>query len=186
MTDLRIVPAVLAALFILGCSAGTPAPNQVPAPERYGAPLPTRSLDGTTQTDRPCGVLSEEQLQSFGLRVDGRVQQLPLGAPACVWEAPGFGREVSVAVIVNRDYLVDTYRSRSNYQVFEPISIVGMPAVAQQTSADALTCTVTTGIAVGQAVDVTSTEFGAQPARPCEVAQRVTETVVANLPPLQK
>ena len=186
MTYFLAVASVLATLIIGGCSSDAQAPDQAQAPERFGAPIPTLPLDGTAQTERPCGLLNESQLQAFGLQPDGRIQQLPLGAPACVWQGPGFSREVSAAVIVDRDYLVDTYRSRSMYQVFEPVSVGGQPAVAQQTTAQALTCTVTTGIAVGQAVDVSSTEFGDAPATPCEIARRVAEAVVANLPPLQK
>ncbi|WP_133826916.1 DUF3558 domain-containing protein [Actinomycetospora succinea] len=180
--------AMLAVLFIAGCTADAPppTPTRAPTPDRFGAPVPTRSLDGTALSDRPCNLLAESELQSFGLQARGRLQQLPLGAPACVWEGPGFSREVSAAVIVDRDYLVDTYRTRSTYQVFDAITVGGLPAVAQQTTVEALTCTVTVGIAVGQAVDVTSTEFGTAPAPPCDTARRVAETVVADLPPLQK
>lgn len=186
MTRFPVTATILAALFISSCSTTGPIPVEAPAPNRFGAPVPTRSLDGTARSEQPCRLLSEGELRSFGLQANGRLQRLPLGAPACVWEAPGFGREVSAAVIVNRDFLVDTYRSRANYQVFEPISVRGLPAVAQQTTAEALTCTVTTGIAVGQAVDISSTELGGAPEPPCETARRVADAVVANLPPLQK
>ncbi|WP_373695163.1 DUF3558 domain-containing protein [Actinomycetospora aeridis] len=176
--------ALVVAVLVVGCSSQSPEPSPAPAPDRFGAPVPPRSLDGTAHAARPCSLLDSSELRQFGLEANGRVQQLPYGSPACVWSGPGFSREVSVAVVVDRDYLVDTYRSRPTYQVFEPITIDGLPAVAQQTTPTALTCTVTTGIALGQAVDVSSTEFGSQPSPPCETARRVTEVVVSSLPPV--
>lgn len=68
------------------------------------------------------------------------------------------------------------------YEYFEPILIAGLPATAQQTTRGALTCTVTTGVGVGQAVDVSATEYGAQPDQPCDTAIRTTEAVLSNLP----
>jgi hypothetical protein len=172
----------LSALVIV--SACSPLPFEAPPPalERYGAPVPTRSLDARAQATQPCGVLSETQLRSLALEPSGRLDPLPGGPPACVWEGPGFTQEISVALLPDRDYLVDTYRVRNNYRVFEPMVIAGLPAVAQQTTAEALTCTVTTGIALGQAVDVTATEYGAAPDPPCRTAAQVTQSVLGNLP----
>jgi hypothetical protein len=178
-----VIRSVVILLLVLlgGCTQPAQAPS-APAPERYGAPVPTRSLDATTSSTQPCAVLDEGQLRALQLQPPGRLDPLPGGPPACVWEGPGFSQEISVALLPNRDYLVDTYRVRANYRVFEPVTIAGLPAVAQQTSPQALTCTVTTGIAVGQAVDVTATEYGAQPDPPCETARRVSEVVIGNLP----
>ena len=58
------------------------------------------------------------------------------------------------------------------YQLFEPDTIGGLPAVLQQTTPGALTCTVTTGIAVGQAADVTVSEIGVEPRHEVEVRAR--------------
>ena len=176
-----VVLAALALVLTVGGCSGTPS-TMPPAPDRYGAPVPPRSLDATAQANQPCGVLTEDQLRTFGLEPAGRLDPLPGGPPACVWEGPGFTQEVSVAVLPNRDFLVDTYRSRGMYQYFEPITIAGLPATAQQTTRGALTCTVTTGIALGQGLDVSATEYGADPDPPCETARQVSEAVAANLP----
>ncbi|MEJ2862866.1 DUF3558 domain-containing protein [Actinomycetospora flava] len=161
-----------------------PAPEvsgQPAAPDRFGAPLPSRSLEVQTRAQQPCGALTESQLRALQLEPRGRIDQLTVGT-ACVWEGPGFSHEVSVALYPNRDLLVDTYRSRAMYQYFEPIVIAGLPATAQQTTRGALSCTVTTGAGIGQAVDVSVTEFGAEPSPPCDTAVRATEAVLANLP----
>lgn len=175
---------VLAALSLLlalaGCSGAAPATNAPPS-ERYGAPIPTRSLDASARADEPCSVLNKGQLHALALEPDGRLDPLPIGV-ACVWEGPGFTQEVSVTLYPQRDFLVDTYRSRGMYQYFQPVTIAGLPATEQQTTRGALTCTVTTGIAVGQAIDVSATEYGADPEPPCETAKRASEAVVANLP----
>lgn len=180
--------AGLAMLVVLGaCSGaegGAPAPTEPPATDRYGAPIPARSLDATALAARPCNVITERQLRALGLEPNGRLDPLPIGA-ACVWEDSGFTQQISITLYPNRDYLVDTYRARGMYQVFEPLTIGGLPAVAQKTFPQALTCTVTTGIAVGQAVDVTASEVGVAPGAPltsCDKATRTAGMVVSNLP----
>lgn len=174
-----------AALAILGGCSAAPTPGLAPAPDRYGAPVPSRSLDATGVADRPCGVLRTEQLEAVGLRARGQLDPLPAGRPACVWEDSAFTQQTSVALYPDRDYFVDTYRARGMYQLFEPVTVGGLPAVLQQTTPGALTCTVTTGIAVGQAADVTVSEIGAEPgtrSKSCERATRVAEMVIGNLP----
>lgn len=125
--------------------------------------------------------MTEAQLSELELAPSGRIDQLAAGT-ACVWEGPGFTREISATLYPGRDLLVDTYRSRAMYQYFEPILIAGLPATAQQTTRGALTCTVTTGVGVGQAVDVSATEYGSQPDPPCDTAKRATEAILSNLP----
>jgi hypothetical protein len=176
-----LVLVALASLLVVGCAGAPPSPAAAPAPDRSGAPIPPRSLDVSANATQPCVVLTEDQLRSLELVPNGRIDPLPIGV-ACVWEGPGFGREVSVTLYADRDLLVDSYRSRSMYQYFEPVAVAGLPATAQQTTRGALTCTVTTGVAVGQAVDVSVTEYGADPDPPCESAIRVSEVVVGNLP----
>jgi hypothetical protein len=171
--------AVGAVLLLVGACGSVPA--RAPAPDRFGAPTPSRSLDATARSAAPCGALTGDQLRALELEPSGRLDPLPTGVQACVWEGPGFTRDVSVAFYATRDFLVDTYRSRGMYQRFQPTTIAGFPAVAQQSTAGALSCTVTTGIAVGQAVDVSATELGSAPRPSCETALRVSEAVVANL-----
>lgn len=174
-----------AALAILGGCSAAPAPGPAPAPDRYGAPVPGRTLDASGVADRPCGVLRAEQLEAVGLETRGQLDPLPAGRPACVWEDSAFTQQTSLALYPDRDYLVDTYRARGMYQLFEPVTVGGLPAVLQQTTPGALTCTVTTGLAVGQAADVTVSEIGVAPgtrSRSCEKATRVSEMVIGNLP----
>jgi hypothetical protein len=138
-------------------------------------------LDVTSGAQQPCGVLTEAQLRALELEPPGRLDQLTVGT-ACVWEGPGFSHEIAVTLYPNRDLLVDTYRSRTMYQYFEPTVVAGLPASAQQTTRGALTCTATIGVAVGQGVDVSATEYGSAPDPPCETAIRTAEAVLANLP----
>lgn len=177
---MRLLLLAFGAVLLLVGGCGSP-PAAAPAPDRFGAPSPSRSLDATARSGAPCGALTGEQLRALELEPSGRLDPLPTGVQACVWEGPGFTRDVSAAFYANRDFLVDTYRSRGMYQRFEPTTVMGFPAVVQQSTAGALSCTVTTGIAVGQAVDVSATEFGSAPRPSCETALQVSEAVVATL-----
>ena len=115
----------------------------------------------------------------------GRLDPLPGGPPACVWEDSAFTQQISVAFLPNRDYLVDTYRVRAMYRVFEPVTIAGLPAVAQKTTPETLTCTVTIGIAIGQAVDVNAKRSRRRSRcalTACDKAVRTSELVLTNLP----
>lgn len=185
---MRAAVAAFVALLVVGACArpdGAPSPTDsapLPSADRFGAPVPSRSLDATRSAQEPCSALTEAQLRALALEPTGRLDDLPIGA-ACVWEGPGFSREVAVTLFSSRDLLVDTYRSRAEYQYFEPMEIAGLPATAQQTTRGALTCTVTTSISMGQSVDVSATEYGAEPAPACDTAIRATEAVVSNLPP---
>lgn len=179
-----LLGAAVALVLVGGCSAD-PMPPPAPAPDRYGAPVPARSLDASALADQPCGALRAEQLEVLGLESRGQLDLLPAGRPACVWEDAAFTQQTSVAFYPDRDFFVDTYRSRGTYQLFEAVTIAGLPAVAQQTTPGALTCTVTTALAVGQAADVTVSEIGVGPGRSprsCELATRVSEMVITNLP----
>lgn len=176
-----LIFASLVVVLLAGCGAPSTAPP-TPAVDRFGAPVPMRFLDATASAAQPCSVLSVDQLRALGVEPNGRLDPLPTGVTACVWEGPGFTREVSAALYPRRDFLVDAYRSRGVYQRFQPVTVGGFPAAVQQSTTGGLSCTVTTAIAVGQAVDVSATELGANPGPPCETALRISEVVVGNLP----
>ncbi|GAA4885099.1 DUF3558 domain-containing protein [Actinomycetospora straminea] len=184
---IRVVLLVVLGSLVLGaCSSTRPAPTAPPAADRFGAPVPARSLDASQRASRPCAALTETQLRGLGLEPTGRLDALPTGGPACIWEDAAFTQQVSAVLYPTRDYLVDTYRARGTYQYFVPTTIAGLPAVAQQTTPGARTCTMTTGIAIGQAVDVTVNEVGVPAgarSTSCAKARNVTEAVVSNLPP---
>lgn len=171
-------------LLVSACSTG--APVSQPAPGRYGAPPVEAPRDITRVADDPCSrLLNNDQKTRLGITGEGRARINAVGAAECRWDGDGTGPGVSLTTYTNEDILVASYRNRM-YAVFQPIQVAGLPAVAQQTSAGTVSCTVTVGTADGQGLDATFDSFGVVGRTPCDGATRVAEAVVANLPPLQK
>ncbi len=89
-----------------------------------------------------------------------------------------------MAAYSRRDYFVDAYRARQ-FPIFVPTEIAGLPAVIQQSAPTSVNCGVTTGVAEGQALDVTVALFEGDnlARRSCDEAVAVSAAVISNLPP---
>lgn len=184
--------AFLIGFFICSCGSVDPGPPSPPSGQvspnesRAGAPkVPNpRSFVGRDQD--PCqSLLTPEQVIALGVRPESSVRtNLPSGTPNCRWGGVREGRIVNVAAYASRDLLVDSYRNRP-LPIFVPTTIAGLPAVVQQGSPTSISCTVTTGVAEGQALDVGVDLFeGTDSARrSCDDAITVSATVIGNLPP---
>lgn len=112
------------------------------------------------------------------------MEVLPSGTANCTWSARQRDRLVTVAAYAHRDFLVDAYRNRP-FPIFVPTTVSELPAAIQQSSPSAVTCTVTTGVAEGQGLDVSVGQFsgGDSARRSCEEALAVSAAVISNLPP---
>ena len=191
MNTFRLVQVAIVALMLITSACGstpTSAPT-TPTPSnqgRAGAPKVTnpRALAGRDQD--PCrSMLTRDQLVGLGVRPETAAPGvLPFGVPDCDWGTVAEGRLISVAGFGSRDYLVDAYRSRP-FPIFVPIEVSGLPAVIQQSAPTAPVCGVTTGIAEGQAIDVSVGLFSGDDSgrRSCDEAIAVSAAVITNLPP---
>ena len=112
---------------------------------------------------------------------------LPTGERSCEWRGPGREPYVNVIVAASRDILVDTYRVRQ-FTVFRPALIGGLPAIAEQTAENSLSCTVTVGTAEGQGfLVIYDGSIRGRTVNPTIRAGRhrtSRERIVASLPPL--
>ena len=172
----------------VGCG-GLAAPSSTPltpptsaAASRYGAPVVIGPRDLESRGDSPCSaLLAEDQLRRLGLRPQ-TAREVPLAdSTECSWQGLDFS--LSLGAEARRDLFVDTYRTHL-FGFFEPTTISGLPAVRQKTSPQVNICTVTTGVAEHQALEVTwfgrSTVEKADDS--CDLATRVTEAVIGGLP----
>ena len=172
----------------VGCG-GLAAPSSTPvAPQtsatisRYGAPVVIGPRDLESRGGSPCNaLLTKDQLRRLGLQPES-AREVPLAdSVECSWQGLDFS--LSLGAETRRDLLVDTYRTHL-FGVFEPTTISGLPAVRQKTSPQVNICTVTTGVAEHQALEVTW--FGRATAGraddSCGLATRVTEVVIGGLP----
>lgn len=186
----RLVVSVLLAAGVLGSagcgasSAGSPSrqsDSPGSGPTRL-APTVTNPRDVTAFRQRPCDLLTPEQLAALGIDQPGEQDSLPSGNQTCVWRDSGFDQEIAVGSYPDFDLLSANYRIRDSYQLFRPIEVAGLPATLQQDHFSA--CGVTVGLATTQAVEVNYVDTSDPIADPCGKARRIAEIVVGNLPPL--
>jgi hypothetical protein len=171
------------AMMLVAAACSSPAPAPPPVEDRYGAPIPPSSRDLHLAAEDPCqSLLTAEQLRSLGLQAtSARIVELP-GARQCSWNDRERRQTLSLAPWADRDLLVDTYRTRQ-LPVFRPDVISDLPVVYQQTAPGAAVCTVTTGVARGQALETTWYSLSNPvTAPPCVAAQRAVELVLAGIP----
>jgi hypothetical protein len=183
-----LVALLVVVLAVAGC-ARSPAPDPGPrAPDdRSGAPRIEAPRDVAPFAAAPCnGPLSTADLRDVGLATAGRPTRLVTGVNSCTWENYETEQAVSLVVYPSRDILVDTYRTRL-FALFAPVVVQGLPAVREQSNADATACTITVGTAEGQGFVATYTQLevaaGERPDDPCGRGQRIVEQIVAKLPP---
>ena len=192
MDPRRTAISALLAVGVLGAvgcgasSAGSPS-THVNRPGTAGptrlAPPVTNPRDITAYGQRPCELLTREQLVALGNDQPGERRSLPYGVFECVWRDSGFDQEIRVASYPAEDLLSAKYRNRNAYQLFRPIEVSGLPATMQQDVRSE--CGVTVGLAETQAVEVDYADRTEPYEDPCGKARRIAEIVVGNLPPLR-
>jgi hypothetical protein len=175
---------------VLGACGQAPTPGPAPpAPDdRFGAPPVESPRDVGAFAADPCsGPLSGEDWQALGFTQAGREEMLTTGERSCVREGPSTERYVSVTMALADEPLAGAYRARQ-FALFRPLVIDGLPAVAEQSSADDVSCTVSVATANGQGILLNYSEYGfrpdGRPDDPCGRGIRVAERIVAFLPPL--
>lgn len=103
--------------------------------ETYGAPRVETPLDATRFLTQPCAVLTQPQLTTFGVSEPGKPTTTGAVAenagPFCTWNAdPSVNSTIGVGFVTgNKNGLSDTYRGRGQFDVFEPTTVDGYPAV---------------------------------------------------------
>jgi hypothetical protein len=178
---------VLASALILSVACGAPRAGVPASPgttsNRFGAPSIPRQLDADVVAAAPCRtLLSASEIAELNA-VQANEKEF-LGAKGCTWTVRGT-EKLSIVVYANRDYLVDTYRARSD-PIFVPTEVEGFPSVRQKTGRGQLNiCTVTTGLSDRAALDTVWVATGDP--RPgndaCEFAEQATALVIRKLPP---
>ncbi len=182
-----------AAALVAGCSqaersSATPPPGAGTTSEGRPqlSPPVQNPRDISAFGDRPCAILTTEQLTGFGFdRPPDSTDTLPSGHKTCVWTDSGYNGRLSVTTYPDWDILERTYLNGVTLPVFEPLQIAGLPAVAHQSAAGMPGCYVTVGLAERQGLDVTFTDLREPPDDPCGAARMAAEVAVGNLPPLK-
>lgn len=103
-----------------------------------------------------------------------------------MWAGTNPKRKFRAEVWLEHDYFVATYRTRRD-AIFRPITISGLPAVIQQSMPGITSCTITVGVAPGQALetftDIDEVREYRPVADPCAAGIPVIEAMVSTLPP---
>ena len=178
---------------------------EAPAPEnRYGAPIPTNPRNATAIAADPCArTLPPEKWRALNFFPDGRPLELLAGGHSCSWTglvqpdwvetlgdvetAKAMSESTSVSATVTNDDLAAEYRVRQ-FAIFIPTNVGGLPAIQEQSGVNPGSCFFTVGTAVGAGLtvsyDQSPDERLPQHDDPCPKARRITEAIVAALPPL--
>lgn len=134
--------------------------------------------------EMPCEVFTPEQIAAFGLDGAPERQTLPSGNEVCVWQDSGYNVQLAVTTYPDSDILEREYANRRGYPVFEPIEILGMPAILRQNIPSDARCVVVVGLAERQGINTDFTDLTEPYEDPCGGARMAAEVAVGNLPPL--
>lgn len=127
--------ALLTAAVVAGCStstAGTASPAgaaSTSAAVLRLAPLIPQPLDASSYAARPCDLVTPAQLARLGISKPGKREDQITG-PGCNWRPDDFSNIEYAAVIdTGARGLESLYQRRATFQVFEPVTVAGYPAV---------------------------------------------------------
>lgn len=194
------VAVVLAAGVATGCTSkqngsatAEPDPtgtsSSVPTNEdTYGAPRVTQPLDATKFLSQPCAVLTQAQLDSFGVSRPGEPDTdseiAKVSGPGCLWHArPEVNSTIDMSFVTgNKKGLSDIYRGRSRFKFFEETTVDGYPAVFNDPSDGRPhgDCNITVGISDTLAFRARE-EGGLVGQAVCDRAKQVAAAVIATL-----
>lgn len=167
----------------------TGSPTSRPSEDgTYGAPRVSRPLDASRFLARQCDVLTQAQLQTFGISNAGKPDTdseiAKRVGPGCAWTAdPAVNSTISVGfTTANKNGLSDTYRGRSRFDYFEETTVDGYPAVFNGTPDGRRQgiCGITVGIS-DQLTFFTSEQGGRKGQASCDRAKNVATSVIATL-----
>lgn len=180
-----LATSVLAAVATSSCSLGAGGGQQSPQP----APPPAGNVDPALKVKSPknidgadaCRMLTPEQRSA--LQIDGppAPKKNEYGASGC--EFVGDLTTVFVDVNTGHGGLSQIYSNKESFDNFAPAEVNGYPA-AQINYSDAL-CTISTGVADTQAVEIYFAKNSAQSPEmndPCGYAKKISGEVLKNLP----
>lgn len=167
----------------------TGTPSSQPSEDRtYGAPRVSHPLDANRFLTRPCDVLTQAQLQTFGVSKAGKPDTdseiAKRVGPGCAWIAdPEVNSTISIGFMTaNKNGLSDTYRSRSRFDYFEETTVDGYPAVfngAPDGRPQGI-CGITVGIS-DQLTFFISEQGGRKGQASCDRARDVATAVIMTL-----
>lgn len=195
------IVVTVVAVAVAGCStaedgrptaapgAGSGRPSAQPsADQTYGAPRVPNPLDASRFLTRPCDVLTQPQMRTFGISRPGRPTTTGAIAenagPFCTWTADSEANStVGVGLVTgNMHGLSDLYRGRSGFKYFEETTVEGYPAVFND-SVDGRAqgvCQITVGIS--NALTFRATEQGGRKGQgSCDRAKQVASAVIATV-----
>lgn len=185
-----VAVAAAAAAACTASSEGSPAPERSlvapssAAQEQLSPPV-QNPRDIRVFGDRPCEVLTPEQIIGFGFDQSGEQRMLrSTGSQVCDWTDSGSNGNLSVIIHSGWDILEREYANRATYPVFEPIEIAGMPAIERQNNVGSTRCVVVVGLAERQGINIEFTDLTDPIEDPCGAARMAAEVAVGNLPPL--
>lgn len=175
---------------VVGCGspdAGSPSPagQQPPAgssPARMAPPVPN-PRDPLSLVERPCEALPPELAAAVGVDQPGVQSELNFGTLDCTWQDSARTRQVSVSVERAFDQLDGAYRIRDGYEVFEPVTVGGLPGVVLQRSASMASCDEVVSLNESQSLTVSFRDLEEPRENVCSEVRRVTELIVSRLPP---
>ncbi len=176
---LVLVVVIGASFAISGCGeqevAGIPAEPGVAGSDAPGSPSALESFD-------MCTVMSDQELQSLGLRLDTREPDETLGAVGCVWLGDpyllGLSRNPreTIAGFVER-------RDSPQFTTFRERSVAGRDGVQVQTDSSGEGCNQLMAAGSGTVlVLVRASSSQGSPVDPCAEALRIAQTIEPRLP----
>jgi len=156
--------------------------------ETYGAPRVGSPLDAARFLSQPCAVLTQAQLEGFGVSRAGEPDTdseiARASGPGCLWHArPEVDSTIDVSFLTgNKNGLADTYRGRSRFKFFEETTVEGYPAVFNDPSDGRPhgDCNITVGISDTLAFRARE-EGGLVGQAVCDRAKQVAAAVIATL-----
>ncbi len=192
----RLVTSVIAAgsvIALAGCGTGA-GPAQEPgqsSPTQAASPIPPveNPRDVAAMAQRPCELLSPQQIAEFGLDSPPKQLEGLLGTLRCKWTSATPDRRtlrtVDISMFTDNLTLEIAYNQDQDRPFFELTEIAGYPALVSRTNAELPICDIDVKPAERQSFSVTyeSKEFNDNPQQSCEVGKQVAAAVLTNLPP---
>jgi uncharacterized protein DUF3558 len=199
-TVATVVVTLVVALACTGCTERTggasrvapPAssatsPATTPAPATATAPRVPAPLDVSTFLDRPCSVLSADQLASLKLSPTGDPDTssdiATIAGPGCYWQNGDQMLATKITLMTaNKHGLADSYRGheQGDYPVWEPTTVAGYPAVFNDAVNLRATgsCSITVGVSDTMTILVGEEDSSDLGPRACDRAKQVAAMVV--------
>ena len=185
---MRSLPLLVVAVALAaGCGAsgagiGEPVDRLTAAPSRLAPPSNLPPLDLTAAGNAPCSLMTETIRDEFGLVGRGIEDQNGVTGPDCSFtENPITDPVIVVGINTKSQDLEGLYARRENFTSFEPLTVLGYPALALQQ--DAGGCGVVVGVAEDEltSVDVRAGSSPSTARSVCDLAISLSSAIIADL-----